>query len=94
MRDALFPALVAIGYCNVPDTAEPNWLSVRSAKDAAQIIVDSGAVDVDFESADIVLRDAIELATDLVTGDFGRHACGGRFTWRRSRCASARSLSV
>jgi len=71
LRDALFPALVAIGYCGEPDTDELSWLSVRSAKDAAQILVDSGAVDVEFESADIVLLDAIELATDLVTGDFG-----------------------
>ena len=70
MRDALFPALVAIGYCHEPDTDAPDWLSVRCAKDAARILVDSAANDVDFESADVVLRDSVVLAKDLVEGDF------------------------
>jgi hypothetical protein len=69
MRDALFPALVAIGYIDTPDIDIPDWLSVRCAKDAAKVIAGSGSEDVNFESADVVLRDAVLLAKDILDGD-------------------------
>ena len=69
LRDALFPALVAIGYCDTPEVDAPDWISVGCAKDAAKIIVDSGADRVDFRSADSALGVAVALAKGVLHGD-------------------------